>query len=150
MLLALAALFASMPLALAHAELLEATPEPGTNFRWSRPAEVRLRFSQQLDGEATTVRLINSRTFAEVAVGESGIDPADPYVAVATLPNVESGLYTVAWKTKSVDGHTLEGSYEFNVSPREPVVTLAVATVVLTFMGLLVFTRRAGPGDLAE
>jgi hypothetical protein len=149
MLLALV-LLALAPRVLAHAELLEATPEPGTNFRWSRPNEVRLRFSQQLDGEATSIRLINSRTFAEVAVGESGIDPTDPYVVVATLPNVESGLYTVAWRTKSVDGHTLEGSYEFNVSPREPVVTLAVATVVLTFMGLLVFTRRAGPGDLAE
>ncbi|HEX8683336.1 MAG TPA: copper resistance CopC family protein [Ardenticatenaceae bacterium] len=150
MLLALAVLLAFTPLALAHAELLEATPAPGTNFRWSRPGEVRLRFSQQLDGEATSIRLINSRTFAEVAVGESGIDPADPYIAVATLPDMEPGLYTVAWKTKSVDGHTLEGSYEFNVSPREPVVTLAVATVVLTFMGLLVFTRRAGPDDLAE
>jgi hypothetical protein len=143
-------LLALAPHVLAHAELLEATPEPGTNFRWSRPGEVRLRFSQQLDGEATTIRLINSRTFAEVAVGESAIDPGDPYVAVATLPDMEPGLYSVAWKTKSVDGHTLEGSYEFNISPREPVVTLAVTTVVLTFMGLLVFTRRAGPDDLAE
>jgi copper transport protein len=148
MVLVVSLLLAAMPsFVLAHAELLEASPEPGANYRWSRPTEVRLQFSQPLEPE-TSIRVLNSRTFAEVPLGEVQRDVADATVVYASLPEIASGLYTVLWSTVSVDGHILEGSYEFNVSPREPLVTLVVAATVLTGMGVLVFTRRAGPEDL--
>nr|MBA3533727.1 copper resistance protein CopC [Ardenticatenales bacterium] len=76
--------------------------------------------------------------------------PDDPKVAVVALPALEAGTYTVTWHTKSVDGHPLDGSYEFEIHFRQQIITMVVAGTVFSLMALLVFLRRARPEDLEE
>jgi copper resistance protein C len=133
--------------ALAHAELLVATPRPGETFQWERPAEVRLEFTQELQPTGNRI-LVTDRNFRAVQQGEAQVNPADPFTLQVALGDLSAGGYTVNWHSVSVDGHSLDGAYEFTILPREPLVTMVVAGVVLTGMGLLVFFRRARPDDL--
>lgn len=133
----------------AHAELLDASPMPGEIFRWQRPSQVTLRFSQQVVAEGSQIDLIrtSSKSITTVPLGAVEVDPADPHRLRAALPALEPGRYTVAWRTLSVDGHTLEGSYEFEVHFRAQLITLGVALIVFSLMALLVYVRRARPED---
>jgi copper resistance protein C len=140
-------MFAAPRPARAHAELMEAEPAPGQIFRWERPGEVRLEFSQQLVSASIS---ITTRDFRTVQEGEARISAEDPFVAVVSLPELEPGTYSVNWRSASADGHSVEGSYEFTILPRQPVVTLLVTALVLPLIGLLVFLRRdrAGGGEI--
>ncbi|MGH2542523.1 MAG: copper resistance CopC family protein [Ardenticatenaceae bacterium] len=128
----------------AHAELRESEPAVGEVFRWERPMEVRLRFSQKLDSARIVV---TDRQFEEVQQGEARVAERNQREAFIRLGNLQPATYTVTWRAVSVDGHPLDGSYEFTVLPREPLVTMIVAVIVLPLFGLLVYTRRARSGD---
>ncbi len=143
-LLLVALLWGGVQRANAHAEMAEAVPAPGTIFRWNRPTEVRLRFTQRLD--AATI-LVTDRRFAPVHAGEAQVDGDDPRVASVALGSLTPATYTVTWRTSSVDGHHLDGAYEFTVLPREPIITMVVAAVVLSLLGLLLFVRRERPDE---
>jgi methionine-rich copper-binding protein CopC len=135
-------LFAPPPVR-AHAELVEAAPAPGQVYRWERPHEVRLEFSQQLVSASISV---TTRDFQEVQGGEARIRAEDPFEVVLALPDLEPGTYSVNWRSASIDGHSVEGSYEFTILPRQPVVTVLVTALVLPLIGLLVFLRRDRTG----
>jgi methionine-rich copper-binding protein CopC len=128
----------------AHAELRESYPEPGAHFRWERPQEVRLTFTQQL--EAATIVVMN-RQFEQVQVGETRVEPLDPRNAVVALGELAPGTYTVNWHTESEDGHAQDGAYDFTVFPRASLITGVVAALVLPLFGLMIYLRRARPGD---
>lgn len=130
----------------AHAELRKADPPIGAIYRWNRPSEVRLGFTQKMIAEQSSILVIN-RGFEEVQAGTAQLDPEDPFSLVVGLPPLPQGTYTVNWQTMSVDGHPLAGSYSFTLFPREPLITMGIAAVVLVGMGVLVFARRARPGD---
>lgn len=128
--------------AFAHAELRSAYPEIGAAYRWERPSEIRLSFTQSLLLEGSSIMLVN-RQFEAQQVGAVQIDAEDPTTMFVTLPELDTGTYTVNWVTASIDGHTIQGSYDFTLLPREAVYTLIIAVVVFSLMGLLVWRRRA-------
>jgi methionine-rich copper-binding protein CopC len=130
--------------AYAHAELRTASPPIGAQYRWTRPSEIRLAFSQDVKTEGSSITLVN-RQFQPQPTGAIQQDPNDASVIFVTVEGLNPGTYTVNWVTDSVDGHTIQGSYDFTLFPRESVITAVVAPIVLVAMGIFVWTRRAKP-----
>lgn len=137
--------WAGVSVAYAHAELRESYPAIGGEYRWERPSEIRLRFTQAVELEGSSITLTN-RQFQVQPTGELQLDPNDNTTLVVDIladPFLGVGTYTVNWKTASVDGHTIQGSYDFTLLPREALITAVVAPVVLILMGAFVWYKRA-------
>src|SRR5215213_3833309 len=87
------ALLGSAPPALAHAELLRAMPQPGSVVSTS-PSEVRLQFSEGIEGKFSGVDVIASNG-KPIATGRAQIQGTAMVVPItAPLP---PGAYRVNW-----------------------------------------------------
>lgn len=125
-------LFGSVSSALAHADLLQATPSAGEILPTS-PPEIRLFFSEPL-GEASTFTLLDEgfQTVTDIRVRQDV-----PGQLVATLPILPPNTYTVQWTAVSVDGHTISGSYTFGVaSPTSILENWIILSLFLSLLGL--------------
>lgn len=95
----------------AHAQLVSATPAPGSTVA-SLPGEVRLTF----DGPPYDYGLgvvVLSPSGGHVETGRVSVDGND---VVQPLRNVsEAGAYQVQWRVVSADGHPATGTYAFVV-----------------------------------
>ena len=94
----------------AHAMLDHAEPRVGNKVA-SPPREVTLWFTQKLESAFSTVTVTN-------AAGER-VDSGKPRVSgnrmsVSLRPG-GSGTYHVTWRALSVDAHTTDGSFTFQV-----------------------------------
>ena len=99
--------------ALAHANLVEASPRPGGEV--SKPPErVELRFSEPVDAEFDPV-VVRATGGARVDAHDARVDPEDARVVLANLQKLPEGSYTVKWRVTSIDGHVVEGRYAFAV-----------------------------------
>jgi copper transport protein len=99
--------------ALAHANLLEASPPRGGEV--SKPPErVELRFSEPVDAEFDPL-VVRNGDGVRVDKGEARVDPEDARVVLADLEKLPEGSYTVKWHVTSIDGHIVEGQYDFAV-----------------------------------
>ena len=140
-------LAAWLPVAEAHAELVSAYPAPGAQLD-AAPAEIRLMFSERI-GSGSSIQLYGPQ-FRSVAGVRSGPDPATPELLRGFPPALAPDIYTVEWNAASLDGHTVSGSYAFEVR-RAPA---AGAGGRLDMGGRAVGGpgiggRRLGPGALA-
>jgi copper transport protein len=99
----------------AHAVLVRSIPAANTELLQA-PGSIELWFSEPLEAEFSSVRLITS-TGAEILPASHNVDPADPTHLTATLAApLPPGFYTVAWRSLSrADGHEWLGSYPFTV-----------------------------------
>ncbi len=134
--------FILVPLAAAHAELSTSDPAIGDIYRWTRPSEVRLTFVQELEPEGNSIIVTNTH-FDEMQSAAAQIDPNDSYSLIVPLNALPAGTYTVNWTTASVDGHPLQGSYEFTIFGREAPFTMITAITVFLCMGAFAYSRRA-------
>jgi copper transport protein len=99
--------------ALAHANLVEASPPRGGKV--SKPPErVELRFSEPVDAEFDPV-VVRAAGGARVDTHDARVDPEDARVVLADLQKLPEGSYTVKWRVTSIDGHVVEGRYTFAV-----------------------------------
>jgi copper resistance protein C len=99
--------------ALAHAELLRATPADGETLS-EQPGQVRLVFDEPVRAEFDPVKVTDEegdRVDGEDARALSG----DPDVVVASLDVLPEGSYTVEWRITSADGDPISGGYGFAV-----------------------------------
>jgi copper transport protein len=141
--------------ALAHAGLISATPEPGSELAIA-PALVVLRFTEPLNvrlSDATVTTPDGERVAGRVTDAEE--------ISVR-LPGDARGVYDVSWTTVSLlDGHSLSGSFEFGVgvavrsgatafssSPRMTDLLISIARSVedlalMLAVGLLLLGRLA-------
>lgn len=116
----------------AHANLERAEPAPGSQLDQS-PSQLRLSFSEAVDGSFSRVQLLNAQGDA-VDRGGSRVAADDPRSLVVALPDgLSNGVYTVAWRTLSaVDGHTVNGGFPLIVGPMPaegvPVATAATSS----------------------
>ncbi|MCA2211357.1 copper resistance CopC family protein [Jidongwangia harbinensis] len=94
--------------AAAHARLLGTAPGDGATVT-AEVTEVRLRFSEPVRQDLTTVRVTGPDGTARGTGGPVAVD-ATVTQAVAALP---AGLIRVGWRTVSLDGHSLQGSFAF-------------------------------------
>ncbi len=111
--------------ALAHAELVLASPEPGTGLAQA-PAAVVIKFSEPLNFALSRIAVLDT-TGADVGSGPTLAVAGDPRAMRRPLGLLPTGQYTVAWTSVSaLDGHTLRGTYSFAVGTgADPSVTLA-------------------------
>jgi methionine-rich copper-binding protein CopC len=99
--------------ALAHANLVEASPPQGGEV--SKPPErVELRFSEPVEAEFDPV-VVRAAGGARVDAHDARVDPEDARVVLADVERLSKGSYTVKWRVTSIDGHVVEGRYGFAV-----------------------------------
>jgi copper transport protein len=145
------ALVATPTAAWAHAGFVSSNPEPGAELG-SAPGVVTLRFSEPLNERLSLAEVLSpdGRRF--------GGAPEESGDIIVRLTTNAQGIYRVTWKTVStIDGHTLEGSFEFGVgvrpsstegstasSPRITLIAIARAIedgALLAAVGLVVIRR---------
>ena len=88
--------------------------EPGADSVVTSPSEIRLFFSQSTQEGATSIRLLDS---AGEPVPTGRVEAFEDLAvhAVAVEHELESGRYTVAWRTMAQDGHVVRGDFAFTV-----------------------------------
>jgi copper resistance protein C len=96
--------------ALAHAFLDHAEPRVGSTVQ-SAPRELSLSFTQQLEPAFSTVE-VRDAGGARVDQGKARVS-AD--VMRIGLKPLTPGTYKVNWRALSVDTHTTEGGFSFQV-----------------------------------
>lgn len=124
--LAAASLLLGAPAAAqAHAELLLASPAPGTGLAQA-PAAVVIKFSEPLNLSLSRIEVLDA-SGADVGSGPTETVVGDAQAMRRPLGLLPTGQYTVRWTSVSaLDGHTLRGSYSFAVGTgANPGTTLA-------------------------
>lgn len=120
----LAALVASIAWAspaAAHAQLDTSSPAPSAVLE-SAPSEVRLDFNEPMTPVARSIEIYNQEG-QRIVLGEALLSPDDPSVLIAgDVPDIPDGLYVVAWRAVSNDGHAVEGAYSFQIGSSAPIV----------------------------
>ena len=96
----------------AHAFLDHAEPRVGSTTP-AAPKEVVLFFSQNLEPAFSTIE-VSDASGARVDQGKAKVSATTMRVGVKQLP---PGTYRVRWQVLSVDTHTTEGSFTFQVGP---------------------------------
>ena len=98
----------------AHAEVVLASPQPGTGLAQA-PAAVVIKFSEPLNLSLSRIQVLDS-SGTDVGQGPTEGVPGDPDAARRPLGLLPTGQYTVRWTSVSaLDGHTLSGTYSFAV-----------------------------------
>jgi copper transport protein len=100
--------------ALAHANLVGASPPPGSKPS-APPERVELRFSEPVDAGFQPL-VVRDADGNRVDENDARMDPEDARVVLADLEELREGAYTVKWRVTSIDGHVVEGRYGFAVS----------------------------------
>jgi copper resistance protein C len=97
--------------ALAHAHLDHASPAVGSTVP-TAPKEITLWFTQNLEAVFSTVEVLDG-SGARVDDGKPNITGNTMRVALKPL---SAGTYRVHWHALSVDTHTTDGTFTFQVS----------------------------------
>ena len=113
LLTALLLLAAAASAAWAHAFLDRASPAVGSTVP-TAPKLVSIWFTQPLEPAFSSIE-VRDAGGNRVDSGASTIDPADPMLLHVGLKPLPPGSYHVAWRVLSVDTHTTEGTFSFQV-----------------------------------
>jgi methionine-rich copper-binding protein CopC len=98
--------------AMAHAMLDHAEPRVGSKVA-TTPREVTLWFTQKLEPAFSTITVTDS---AGKRVDTGGARVSGSQMSVS-LRTGAGGAYHVTWRVLSVDAHTTDGSFTFQVGP---------------------------------
>ncbi|MEU4689819.1 copper resistance CopC family protein [Actinoplanes sp. NPDC023714] len=124
----LAAVLAPGTPAWAHATLVAADPARDAALAQA-PATVSLRFNERLNPDFTTIVLSDA---ARQRIPASDVAVHDMTGTVTVTGPLSDGVYTVAYRVVSVDGHTVQGSYPVTVgavsSPEASAVAVAAGS----------------------
>jgi methionine-rich copper-binding protein CopC len=97
----------------AHAFLDHADPAVGSTVP-APPTVIHLWFTQELEPAFSWVT-VTDRSGASVNDGSATIDPSNKSELTVKLKQLSAGMYTVKWHALSVDTHTTEGDFTFQV-----------------------------------
>jgi hypothetical protein len=98
----------------AHAFLDHASPSVGSSVP-SPPADLKMWFTQQLE-PAFTSATVTDKSGASVESGAAQVDSKNPTELHVPLKPLPPGTYTVTWHALSVDTHTTQGHFTFEVA----------------------------------
>ena len=112
---AVAVLSLSAAPALAHSFLVEATPSSKDHVAQS-PKTVKLRFGGGVEPAYSklTLETPDGKVLGSGSIGR----PETPRELSMDAPDLGPGRYIVRFRVLSVDGHIVEGNYEFTVDPK--------------------------------
>ena len=99
--------------ALAHSMLVKAEP-PRRAVLAKTPAQVRLWFNEELEGEYASLIVLDTEKHPVTEI-KPQLAPDDPKSIVLPLPELMPGKYSVKFRVLSVDGHVVESSFDFTV-----------------------------------
>lgn len=111
-LLGLLALVLSGPCAFAHSHPVAYSPEP--NSVVASPPAVTIHFTATLEPKFSSIKVTDAKG-KQVNAKQSRVDSSDAKVMTVALPALNPGSYTVHWVSVALDGHRLEGTYDFTV-----------------------------------
>jgi len=94
--------------AVAHTELQARSPEQGVVLD-TAPKTIRLTFTEELGGGSLAV----ATSGRSVGAGPARVDGAEIVLDVAA--GSPAGVWTVAYRVVSADGHPVTGQYQFTV-----------------------------------
>ncbi|MGH7048418.1 MAG: copper resistance CopC family protein [Stellaceae bacterium] len=97
----------------AHAFLDHSSPAVGSSVPRA-PASVTMWFTQQLEPAFTTAT-VTDKSGNRVDSGAARVDSKDPTELEVPLKPLAPGTYTVTWHALSVDTHTTQGHFTFQV-----------------------------------
>lgn len=96
----------------AHADLDSSAPAANSVLE-SSPTQIVLDFDETVEVALAQIELYDgSGSALQVGVPRRG---ADDTIVTAPLPTLTEGLYGVVWRTSSLDGHAVSGSFAFQV-----------------------------------
>ena len=100
----------------AHAFIDHTDPLVGSTVKQA-PAEVQLWYTQGLEPAFSRVQVFDAAG-KEVDKKDIHLDPKNNHLMIVSLPaGLGAGTYKVVWRVVSVDTHTTEGSFKFQVQP---------------------------------
>src|SRR4051812_17862840 len=99
----------------AHAQLRSTDPRVGSTVR-AAPPVLTLNFSEAVEAALSAV-LVTDAAGRRVDAGRVRVNKANWQQVQVPLRAVGVGQYTVRWRVLSVDTHTTQGSFTFQVSP---------------------------------
>ena len=99
----------------AHAFLDHANPAVGSEVHGS-PAEVKVWFSEKLEAAFSKLQVFNEAG-QEVDNRNQRLEPGNAALLIVSVPPLRPGIYKVVWHVVSVDTHTTQGSFKFEVIP---------------------------------
>lgn len=146
--------------AYAHAEVVAATPEAGSGLAQA-PGAVVLKFTEPLNQELSSIAVLD-RSGRDVGERATRPVPGDERAMRRALGFLRPGTYRVEWTSVStLDGHALEGSYDFGIGAApagaervraSPVASegwVGLVGKLLAFGGLALWFGAAVLGDVA-
>ena len=105
----------------AHGQLDSSSPAPSAVLE-TAPSEISLDFNEPVTPVARSIEIYN-QDGQRIVLGEALVSPDDPSVLIAKdVPAIPDGLYVVAWRGVSNDGHAIEGAYSFQIGASAPIV----------------------------
>ncbi len=104
----------------AHANLESSTPSPSATLEQS-PQDIVLVFSEPVSRVDGSIELFDQRR--ETVVIPEPNATASNRIEVRDLPRLDHGLYLVAWRALSQDGHIAQGAFTFQIGTASPTVT---------------------------
>jgi copper transport protein len=97
-----------------HATLLSSEPAAKSTVT-TAPRRIRLVFSEEIEPSLGRIRLVGPG--GRVISLKSSGDPRDVSALVAPVTSpLEPGVYRVAWRIVSEDGHPIDGEYSFTLA----------------------------------
>lgn len=100
-----------------HIELIASEPADGDTLA-AALERIRLVFSGTVEEALSEIRLVGPLGL-DLSL-EPRLDPTMDRALVAAMPPLAPGAYRVAWRTVSVDGHAVSGSFVFFVPLKAP------------------------------
>ena len=110
--MALAALLLSATSAIPHASPIHTSP-PTDGTVQNAPREVSILFGERVEVSADAI-VVQDASGMRVDQGNAHLDNNGRIVRT-TLRPLSPGVYTVAWRVRSADGHTAQGRFTFRV-----------------------------------
>lgn len=101
--------------ALAHTSIEASQPERGEELTQA-PDRVRLFMDDPVEAEFSPLEVYHE-SGERVDRDDASIDPEDPtIVTVGLRDGLPAGSYTVEYRYTGIDGHVIDGSYEFSLT----------------------------------
>jgi copper transport protein len=111
-------LIATAAPAWAHATLTSSNP-PKDGVAARSPGELTLTFNENVEVSFGAVRVYTCAG-KRVTAGSPHHSATSDHTVVVSLPNLDPGVYLVAWRVISADAHPVGATYAFRIGPGAP------------------------------
>ncbi|MBV8480404.1 MAG: copper resistance protein CopC [Actinobacteria bacterium] len=99
----------------AHAYLIKTLPAASVTLE-TPPPSVQLTYDEAVEPRFATISVTDAAGHSQTT-GSVSRSPSNPDTLVVPLRHLQQGWYLVYWRAISVDGHPVQGVFEFAVGP---------------------------------